>query len=62
MKKSKKPFFAKFLEKQVKDEELKNAKGGAKGGTTSKSKDDLSNWPTMKYPSDNDEYHDWPTW
>ncbi|MGB0525670.1 MAG: microviridin/marinostatin family tricyclic proteinase inhibitor [Flammeovirgaceae bacterium] len=46
MKKTKKPFFAKFLEKQVKKDSQKNVKGGV--------------WPpydvTMKYPSDGDDY------
>ncbi len=40
---SKQPFFAKFLEKQIKDD-TKSLKGGG-----------LRKYVTMKYPSDDDE-------
>ena len=55
----KKPFFASFLENQLKD--TKNVKGGASGsGATSKLLDSVTKpesdmEQTMKYPSDNDE-------
>ncbi|MGB0522826.1 MAG: microviridin/marinostatin family tricyclic proteinase inhibitor [Flammeovirgaceae bacterium] len=61
MKQSKQPFFTKFLEKQVKEEELKSAKGGAQSQTPAQTK---KNWDvdvTMKWPSDNDD-GPYPTW
>jgi hypothetical protein len=65
MKNTKKPFFAKFLENQIADENLTAAKGGL--ADTSKDKiiirDQTMKYPsdsdedvTMKYPSDNDEW------
>jgi len=41
------PFFAKFLEKQIKEE------NGVKGGKITKPKLDI--FHTLKYPSDSDE-------
>ena len=55
----KKPFFASFLENQLKD--AKDVKGGVSGsGVTDKIKDvvtrpQLDMLQTMKYPSDGDE-------
>ncbi|EAY24950.1 microviridin/marinostatin family tricyclic proteinase inhibitor [Microscilla marina] len=51
----KKPFFAKFLENQVKEESLTNAKGGT-CIQTRKYPSDSDEYVTMKYPSDNDEF------
>lgn len=59
MKKTKKPFFAKFLENQIKSEDKKSAKGGAAGGPKI-TKINYDYDVTMKYPSDGDE--DFPTW
>lgn len=52
MKNIKKPFFAKFLENQIADENLTKAKGGA--DTTTKDRIKIED-QTMKYPSDSDE-------
>lgn len=54
----KKPFFAKFLENQVKEENLTNAKGGVQApiDQTMKYPSDSDEYQTMKYPSDNDEW------
>ena len=63
MKKTKKPFFAKFLENQIKSEDLGAAKGGRKDGPKitkigGSHPDDLPF--TVKYPSDMDEEYTWP--
>ncbi len=50
-KKSKKPFFAKFLENQISSEESSALNGG--DGFTKPVKDVAV---TLKYPSDNDEF------
>lgn len=51
------PFFAKFLENQVKEENLTNAKGGKEPiFQTMKYPSDSDEYQTMKYPSDNDEW------
>lgn len=63
---TKKPFFASFLEKQIKDAET--VKGGASSGVTNILKDSITNpavdivtspnddlMVTMKYPSDGDD-------
>ncbi|SDL59951.1 microviridin/marinostatin family tricyclic proteinase inhibitor [Chryseobacterium taihuense] len=61
-KKLKKPFFASFLENQIKD--TKAVKGGASGtGLTTPVKDTVTKpvydtHQTMKYPSDGDEGSD----
>jgi hypothetical protein len=54
----KKPFFAKFLENQVKEENLTNTKGGVVPPVdqTMKYPSDSDEYQTMKYPSDNDEW------
>ena len=54
MKKTKKPFFAKFLEKQITKNNQEEAKGGL--GQTNKYPSDKDDYDvTMKYPSDGDE-------
>ena len=57
-KKLKKPFFAAFLENQLK--ETQNVKGGSLGDTTGRGFDSVTmpsrdQLQTMKYPSDSDE-------
>ena len=63
MKKTKKPFFAKFLENQINKEKQEATKGGDKGGPkiTKIGGDDPNDLPfTVKYPSDMDEeYMPW---
>lgn len=65
MKNIKKPFFAKFLENQIADENLTAAKGGRNASSKDKIiiRDQTMKYPsdsdediTMKYPSDNDEW------
>lgn len=58
MKKTKKPFFAKFLENQIKSDEQETAKGGAQNGgktTAINGGKPGDQWITLKYPSDADE-------
>lgn len=57
----KKPFFAKYLEAQSKDEGEKDEKGlriktSVKSGATLKYPSDRDEFVTLKYPSDDDEY------
>ncbi|MCJ8153161.1 microviridin/marinostatin family tricyclic proteinase inhibitor [Chryseobacterium sp. SSA4.19] len=52
-KKSKKPFFASFLEKQIQDPE--KVKGGATSPLLDNSTRPGGDHVTLKYPSDNDE-------
>lgn len=56
----KKPFFARFLENQLSNEEEKNVKGAARPPfVTLKAPSDDDENVTMKYPSDDDEGIDW---
>lgn len=54
-KNTKKPFFAKFLENQIKDEKLKQTKGGTVPFSTDKYPSDTDEDVTHKWPSDDDE-------
>ncbi|MGE0079548.1 MAG: microviridin/marinostatin family tricyclic proteinase inhibitor [Bacteroidales bacterium] len=52
----KKPFFARFLENQLSNEDEQNIKGSAKiVAVTMKAPSDDDENVTMKYPSDGDE-------
>ena len=55
MKKTKKPFFAKFLENQIKKDKLKETKGGRPDVTSKYPSDNDEFDVTLKYPSDGDE-------
>jgi hypothetical protein len=51
----KKPFFARFLEKQLSKDEKKKIKGAKIPWQTMKAPSDDDENVTMKYPSDDDE-------
>lgn len=51
----KKPFFAKFLEKQTEETEEIKVETDLKAGRTVKYPSDRDEYVTLKYPSDDDE-------